>query len=75
MQSRNRNAVENKNMDTKGGRGSWMNWEIGTDTYTLLCIKYITNENLLDSRELSSMFCSDLNGKEIQKRRAIYMYF
>ena len=54
MQSRNRNAEEEKkNMDTKGGRGSWMNWEIGTDTYMLLCIKYITNENLLDSRELS----------------------
>ena len=24
-----------------------MNWEIGIDTYTLLCIKQITNENLL----------------------------
>ena len=26
-----------------------MNWEIGTDIYTLLCIKYVTNENLLYS--------------------------
>ena len=26
-----------------------MNWEIGTDIYTLLCIKQITNENLLYS--------------------------
>ena len=40
-------------MDTKGGKwggvgGGGMNWEIGIDTYTLLilCIKYITNENL-----------------------------
>ena len=38
-------------MDTKGGKW-WgrgvcvMNWEIGTDIYTLICIKWITN-NLL----------------------------
>ena len=24
-----------------------MNWEIGTDIYTLICIKWITNKNLL----------------------------
>ena len=36
-------------MDTKGGsRGGWcggggMNWEIGIDIYTLICIKQITN--------------------------------
>ena len=24
-----------------------MNWEIGIDIYTLLCIKWITNKNLL----------------------------
>ena len=24
-----------------------MNWEIGVDMYTLICIKWITNENLL----------------------------
>ena len=36
-------------MDTKGGRKDGMNWEIGTDTYTLLIlhIKWIANENLL----------------------------
>ena len=46
MQGRNRYTdVENKHMDTKGGKrrvGSvWggMNWEIGIDMYTLLCIK------------------------------------
>ena len=37
-------------MDTKGrkqggGRGG-MNWEIGIDIYTLMCIKQITNKNL-----------------------------
>ena len=34
-------------MVTKGGGG--LNWEIGIDIYTLLCIKEITNENLLYS--------------------------
>ena len=29
--------VENIHMDAKGGRG--MNWEIGIDMYTLLCLK------------------------------------
>ena len=24
-----------------------MNWEIGIDTYTLICIKWITNKDLL----------------------------
>ena len=53
LQGRNRDTdVENKHMDTK--RGKWqgggddgMNWEIGIDMYTLICIKWITNENLL----------------------------
>ena len=44
MQGRNRDTdVENKSMDTKGGsRGGGdggMNWEIGIDMYTLICIK------------------------------------
>ena len=40
-------------MDTKGGKRGWgevggvMNWEIGIDVYTLICIKQITNKNLL----------------------------
>ena len=43
---------ENKRMDTKGGSGGGgsggvMNWEIGIDIYTLICIKWITNKNLL----------------------------
>ena len=29
-----------------GGVGG-MNWEIGIDMYTLICIKWITNKNLL----------------------------
>ena len=38
-------------MDTKGGKwrgvGSGMNWVIMTDMYTLMCIKLMTNKNLL----------------------------
>ena len=35
-------------MDTKGGkRRGGMNWEIGIDMYTVICIKWITNKNLL----------------------------
>ena len=45
LQGRNRDTdVENKHMDTKGGKqglggGGGMNWEIGIDMYTLICIK------------------------------------
>ena len=43
--------VENKHMDTKGGKwrggGGALNQENGTDMYTLICIKQITNKNLL----------------------------
>ena len=39
-------------MDTKGGKPQWggdggvLNWEIGIDRYTLMCIKLMTNKNL-----------------------------
>ena len=39
-------------MDTKGGKPWWgrdgggLNWAIGTDMYTLMCIKLMTNKNL-----------------------------
>ena len=45
--------VGDKRMDTKGGKwrgvggGGVMNWDIGIDIYTLICIKWITNKNLL----------------------------
>ena len=44
-----------------------MNWEIGIDIYTLLCIKQITNKDLLYSTG-NSVLCGGLNGKEIQNR-------
>ena len=40
LQSRNRDTdIENKCMDTQGGRRGGTNWEIGVDITTLLCIK------------------------------------
>ena len=42
--------VENKCMDTKGGKPWWggdggvLNWAIGIDMYTLMCIKLMTNK-------------------------------
>ena len=30
-----------------GGGGGVMNWAIGIDMYTLMCIKLMTNKNLL----------------------------
>ena len=52
LQGRNRDTdVENKRMDTNGGKWQGgrgvMNWEIGIDMYTLICIKWIINKNLL----------------------------
>ena len=49
---KNRDAdVEKKCMDTKQGKrrggGGGMNWEIVTDMYTLMYIKWMTNKNLL----------------------------
>ena len=34
------------NIYAGGGGGCVMNWEIGIDIYTLICVKWITNKNL-----------------------------
>ena len=52
MQGRNRDTdVENvwtpRGEVAGGWGGAVMNWAIGIDTYTLICIKQITNKNLL----------------------------
>ena len=45
--------LENKCMDTKGGKPRWggdggvLNWVIGIDMYTLMCIKLMISKNLL----------------------------
>ena len=43
--------------------------------YTLLCIKQITNkEPTVQHRELGSIFCNGLYGKETLKKKGEYMY-
>ena len=54
----------------KGGDG--MNWEIGIDASMLQCIKQITNEKLLYSRE-NSVCCGDYMGRKL-KNKGIYVY-
>ena len=36
--------------DGGGLAGGGMNWEIGIDIYTLICIKWITNKNPLHKK-------------------------
>ena len=62
-------------MDTKGGKlqqggggGSVMNWAIGIDVYTLLCIKLMTNENLLYKKINKIKF---KNSKKIKNKNKI----
>ena len=49
-------------MDTKGGKrcgagdGGVMNWEIGIDMYTLMCIKWMTNKNLLYKKKIEKNY-------------------
>ena len=33
----------------QGGKGGGIDWEIGIDIYTLLCVKQVTNKDLLYS--------------------------
>ena len=71
--------VERTNLWTPSGEmRDEMDWEIGVDIYTLLilCVKYLTNGNLLYRSENSySGLCGDLYRKEIQKRVGyMYMY-
>ena len=56
LQGRNWDTdVEKKRLGTKGGEsgggggggGGVMNWAIRIDMYTLMCIKLLTNKNLL----------------------------
>ena len=48
-----RHRCREQSMDTKVGKpqgcgdGGVMNWAIGIDMYTLMCIKLMTNKNLL----------------------------
>ena len=53
----------------RNGRGG-KNREIGIDVYTVLYVKQVINKNLLYSTgNFYSIFCGDLNGKEIKKKK------
>ena len=56
-------------MVTKGERkGVGINWEVGTDIYTLLYIKWITNKDLLYSTGNSTQYSvMTYMGKESKK--------
>ena len=41
-----------------------MSWEIGMNTYTLIHVKQITNENQLSAHGTLSALCNDLYGEE-----------
>ena len=64
-------------MDTKGGRrrrgggGGVTNWEIGIDMYTLMCIKWMTNKNLLYKKINKIKFKNYITIiiKDIQKKK------
>ena len=59
-------------MDTKGGKwwrgggGGVMNWATGIDMYTLMCIKLMTNKNLLYKK---------INKIKFKKKFYLYMEF
>ena len=42
-----------------GGGGGVMNWEIGIDIYTLICIKWITNFKKKQHCEINSTGCTN----------------
>ena len=61
-------------MDTKEERWSRMNWDIGIDIYTVLCIKQITNENQLYSTGNSTR-CSVVTSMGWEsKKEHMYVY-
>ena len=58
-------------MDTKGGKwggggGGVMNWEIGIGMYILICIKWITNRNLLYKKINKIKFKKNKNKKSLK---------
>ena len=54
MQSRNRQRCREQTYGHQEKSGG-MNWEIGIDVYTLLCMRWVTNENLLYGLALTSL--------------------
>ena len=53
------------------GGGGVMNWKIGIDMYTLICIKWITNNNLLYKKINEKKFKKKL----IHEKKNIFLRF
>ena len=71
LQSRNRETdAQNKYIDSKGGKWKWDELGDWINLYTLLilCIKQITNENLLNSTG-NSTYCSVVTWKGNPEKR------
>ena len=60
-------------MVTKGKVGQRINWEIGTDIYTLLYMKQVTNKNLLYTTRNFTPY-SEVTYMEIESKKSGYMY-
>ena len=70
-------------MDTKGGQlgsgwrgngGGGMNWEIEIDIYTLICIKWITNKNLLYKKINKIKFKREYDPKKLIYNPSISLF-
>ena len=49
--------MDTEGVKVAGGRGGGvMNWEIGIDMYTLMCIKLMTNKNLLYKKKIENTY-------------------
>ena len=47
LQNRNSITEIGKKHDCQGRKDTWVHWEVGTDLYTLLCVKQTPEESLL----------------------------
>ena len=54
-------------MGESDGGGGVINWDIGIDIYTLTCIKWITNKNLLYKKINKVKFKNSKKKKKTQK--------
>ena len=65
-------------MDNKGGKlrgggdGGVLNWAIGIDMYTLMCIKLMTNKNLL-YKKINKIKLKNLK-KTSKKKDVVYIF-
>ena len=53
-----------------GGGGGGMNWEIGIDMYSLMCIKLMTNKNLL-YQKINKIKLKNKTNKQTNKQTKI----